>query len=183
MITKRQFSSGVFILFMIMFYFSAVIYAKEKLLLEEYNVKEANVKRAVESAMRQRKKIIKTAKQLLNSPYKSNGTSPKGFDCSGYTQYVFKKVGIELPHGSGAQAKLGKKIKLKKAKPGDLVFFCSSKRKKRINHVAIVYSNEKGHLKIIHSTSSAGVIIDEEDSYSWKGYWGERLLYARRIID
>ncbi|WP_456697483.1 C40 family peptidase [Aeromicrobium sp. P5_D10] len=69
-------------------------------------------------------KVIKKAAALKGSPYKWGGTTPKGFDCSGYTQYVFKKaIHKKIPRIAGDQAKKGKKVKKGDKRRGDLIVF------------------------------------------------------------
>ncbi len=124
-----------------------------------------------------RKEIVDISNSLIGSKYRYGGISPsKGFDCSGFTYYVFRKKNIKLPHSSYKQSKVGKKIKNKNAKAGDLVFF---KKRGKINHVGIVISNSNGHLFIIHSTSSAGV---KKDDILNSKYWKKRLTFAVDVI-
>jgi cell wall-associated NlpC family hydrolase len=80
-------------------------------------------------------KVIKKAASLKGKPYKWGGTTPKGFDCSGYVQYVFKKsINKKLPRIAGDQAKKGKAVNKNKKKRGDLVFFT---RGSYVYHVGI----------------------------------------------
>lgn len=80
-------------------------------------------------------KIVKKAAALKGSPYRWGGTKPSGFDCSGYTQYVYKKaIGKKLPRIAGDQAKKGKAVKKNKKRRGDLVFFM---RGSYVYHVGI----------------------------------------------
>lgn len=65
--------------------------------------------------------VIALAKQGVGTPYVSGGTSPSGWDCSGFTTYVYGKVGVDLPRTSGAQASAGKAVSKSEAKPGDLI--------------------------------------------------------------
>ncbi|MFC3882401.1 NlpC/P60 family protein [Bacillus songklensis] len=67
-------------------------------------------------------KVIATAKQYLGVPYVWGGTTPSGFDCSGFTQNVFRSVGINLPRASRDQQNVGTRISLNEVQPGDLVF-------------------------------------------------------------
>ena len=67
--------------------------------------------------------IMRSAAELVGTPYVFGGDSPAGFDCSGYVMFVFSQFGIELPHSVYQQAKMSKKIKLADAVPGDIVIF------------------------------------------------------------
>lgn len=66
--------------------------------------------------------VIALAKQYVGVPYRYGGTTTKGWDCSGFTGYVYKKVGVSLPRTSGAQAGAGKRISRAEAQPGDLIY-------------------------------------------------------------
>ncbi|MBD3108398.1 C40 family peptidase [Bacillus sp. AGMB 02131] len=66
--------------------------------------------------------IIAEAKKYLGTPYVWGGSTPSGFDCSGFTSYVFKKAGISLPRTSRAQQNVGTQVSLSNVQPGDLVF-------------------------------------------------------------
>ena len=118
---------------------------------------------------------IDTARSLLGSKYRYGGASPRGFDCSGLTHYVFDKHNINLPRTSSEQYRIGKKISRLEARPGDLVFFID---KGRINHVAIVSQIKRGDLYMIHSTTSAGVI---EENMNESSYWSRRYKAIRRV--
>ncbi|MEV0286289.1 MULTISPECIES: NlpC/P60 family protein [unclassified Kribbella] len=72
-----------------------------------------------------RAKVLREAAKLKGTPYRYGGTTPRGFDCSGYTGYVYKKAGKKLPRTSRAQYSATKHISRSTAKPGDLVFFKS----------------------------------------------------------
>lgn len=81
------------------------------------------------------RKVIALANNYRGVPYILGGTSPRGFDCSGYTQYVFRKLGVNLPRVADAQYHATTRIPRSKAKSGDLVFFHD--RKGYVYHVAI----------------------------------------------
>jgi len=66
--------------------------------------------------------VLEIAAKYVGVPYRSGGTSPKGFDCSGFTQYVYGKLGIKLPRTTGAQKNAGTVVSRKDAKPGDLIW-------------------------------------------------------------
>lgn len=78
---------------------------------------------ALSTAAMKRASIVKKAKSLAGTPYRTGGKSPKkGFDCSGFTSYVYKKAGINIPGQSSAQKAAGKRIPRSKAEPGDLIW-------------------------------------------------------------
>ena len=122
-----------------------------------------------------RKDIVNFAKKYEGSTYKYGGTTPKGFDCSGFTLFVLNEFDIKLPHNSGAQSLEGKKIKIEAAQMGDLLFF---ENKGKVNHVGLVVANDTDGLWMIHS-SSRGVVIDNVYQNS---YWKPRLKSARTVL-
>ena len=66
--------------------------------------------------------IISIASRYVGVPYVYGGTTPDGFDCSGFTSYVFAQVGIDLPRQSSAQGNVGTKVSRADAQPGDLIW-------------------------------------------------------------
>lgn len=115
--------------------------------------------------------LTDTVKELYGTPYKASGTTKKGFDCSGFTRYVFKALGVELPHSSGAQYELGTKVAKADLQPGDLVFFNTNGRS--VSHVGIYI----GDNTFVHSESSRGVINTKLD----EAYWKKRYVGAKRV--
>ena len=120
--------------------------------------------------------ILETAKAFLGVKYVWAANGPSAFDCSGFTQYVFKENGIDLPRYSGHQANIGEKIAFKDLQRGDLVFFDTEKKfRHRVNHVGIYM----GENKFIHASSAKKKVIIT--SFSKKKYYKNKFLYARRI--
>lgn len=124
------------------------------------------------SADRKGQSIVSFARQFLGTPYVWAGCSPKGFDCSGFTCYVYSRFGINLPHAADQQFKKG--VKVTQLKAGDLVFF--STYEPGPSHVGIYIGNNQ----FIHGSSGAGkVTITSMDA----PYYTSRYLGARRIIN
>ena len=99
------------------------------------------------------------AKRYIGGKYIWGGETPKGFDCSGYTQYIYKQIGINLPRTALLQSKVGKKIKNKSYQKGDLLFFLTDKKRGiPITHVGIYLEDNK----FIHAASTKkGIIISD----------------------
>ena len=116
--------------------------------------------------------IVATAKKYLGYKYVYGGSSPStGFDCSGFTSYIFKQYGISLNRTAAGQYSNGVAVSRANLQPGDLVMFGKS----GINHVAIYI----GGGQIIHSsTPSTGVRIDSLST----GYYNNNYVGARRVL-
>ena len=123
-----------------------------------------------------RESLVEYASSLKGTNYLYGGTSSKGFDCSGFTSHVLKKFDVAVSRTSRSQALEGKKVKLSQALPGDLVFFS---RGSSVFHVALVLSNENNEPRIIHSTTSKGVIVTDLKKSS---YWFPKLQSVRNVI-
>jgi cell wall-associated NlpC family hydrolase len=116
--------------------------------------------------------LIQTALACRGARYRRGGTSRGGFDCSGFTRYVFAKYGVSLPHSSAAQARMGTSVSRSELKSGDLVFFQTYRR--GISHVGIYVSNGQ----FVHAARyGRGVRVDSLDS----GYYSARYRCARRV--
>lgn len=124
-----------------------------------------------------RKAIVSTAKKYLNIPYKYGGKSPNsGFDCSGFTSYVYQQNGVNLCGNSNSQAECGVPKKWEEIETGDLLIFGNGNR---ISHVAIVAHKDDQSLRVLHSTSSRGVV---EEDISNSDYWQNKFLFARDVL-
>jgi len=116
--------------------------------------------------------LVGTALSLRGSPYLDGGSDPAGFDCSGFTQYVFAQHGVELPREVRDQYRRGRSVKPSEVRPGDLVFFTTTAP--GATHVAIMIGGDE----FVHAPSSSGVVRVERIS---SRYWAPRYVGARRI--
>lgn len=128
------------------------------------------------AASESRQVMIDKAMEFVGTPYKYGGKSPSGFDCSGFTQYVYKSQGLTLPPNSKSQASAGKKLSPTRAEPGDLLIF---EDRGRIHHVGMVLEAGPGSVIMIHASSSQGVIVEDVFESS---YWKKRLSYAVKVL-
>lgn len=114
----------------------------------------------------QRNKVVQNAYQMLGSPYRFGGTTPRGFDCSGLTQHAYKASGITIPRVTGQQRDQSKTISsYSQLLPGDLIFF---KTGRKTNHVGIYTGNGE----FIHaSTGKRRVVKVKLDSPYWRKHF------------
>jgi cell wall-associated NlpC family hydrolase len=119
--------------------------------------------------------LVKTAKQYLGTPYQYGGTTPSGFDCSGFIQYVFGKHSIKTPRTTSDLYAGGKSVS--KPEVGDIVFFRTDPNKSGASHAGIYI----GDNKFIHAKSAGsniGVTIDEmSNSYFSPIYLGAKRYH------
>jgi cell wall-associated NlpC family hydrolase len=113
-----------------------------------------------------------TIHKLLGVKYRPGGTTANGFDCSGFTSYVFKKFNIKLPHQSYSQSHVGVRVLKSNLRPGDLVFFNTNGR--GISHVGIY----TGQGKFAHA-APRGIVIERLN----ERYYSARYITARRILN
>ncbi len=117
----------------------------------------------------ERSVIVNSAQEYLGVPYVWAGVTPKGFDCSGFTSYILAERGKELSRRCSDQYSEAKKVRKKDVQKGDLVFFSNGSG---VSHVGIVISEKGEPLKMIHASSSKGIIITNIESSE---YWSSRL--------
>ena len=129
-----------------------------------------------------RDSIVSYAKSFLNTPYVWGGTSAKGFDCSGFLYFVYKKFNIKVSRASSGYNNLGRKIELTAALPADILVFTGTDSSiKKPGHIGMVISNNNGIIKFIHASSSKkhfGVTIT---TYNNSGYI-KRFLKAITVL-
>lgn len=118
------------------------------------------------------RRVIQNAMQYIGVPYVWGGTSPYGFDCSGYVQYVYANAGVSLPRTADVQYEVGTPISRGNLIPGDLVFF--STYTYGASHVGIYV----GEGSFIHASSSRGVTI----SSLYDAYYSSVYIGARRVM-
>ncbi len=124
--------------------------------------------------------IINFGKQYLNTPYRYGGSTPRGFDCSGFTSHVFRNFGYNLGRSSRDQAANLPSISKSNLQTGDLVFFEGNRKNGVIGHVGIVTESfGDGSFKFIHSSTSDGIVVTK----SSEPYYASRYLRAGRVID
>ncbi len=97
--------------------------------------------------------VVNIARQYQGVPYRWGGTTPAGFDCSGFTQYVYRKAGVNLPRTSSQQSRVGVRVSASQARAGDLMW--------KPGHVGIYTGNGK----MIHAPHT-GDVVKEVKVYS-----------------
>lgn len=124
--------------------------------------------------------VISEAKKHLGVPYRWGGKNPKGFDCAGFTHYVYSKFGVNLAVSAGPQYNQGTKVKLSELSVGDLVFFGGRHGgKKSIGHVGIVTSVDSNNVfHFIHASTKRGITVTSSN----EGYYRNRYIGACRIF-
>lgn len=117
--------------------------------------------------------IINTAKKFIGGRYVYGGSSPSGFDCSGFTQYVYKQMGINIPRATGSQSNAGTRVSKSDLQPGDLLIF-SNTYKAGPSHAGVYLGNGQ----FVHAANpSKGIRIDSINS----GYYNGKFSYGRRV--
>ena len=128
-----------------------------------------------------RDSLIALTRIFLGRPYIWGGTTPYGFDCSGFAWYVFKQFGYSIPRMSGDQATLGRWVNSEESEPGDLVFYGYPYGAGHIyTHTAIIYERDsKNNVSVIHS-SLLGLAIT---TLHFDPNYTCRLIGIKRVIE
>ncbi len=114
------------------------------------------------------------AEQYVGSPYRWGGTSPAGFDCTGFVLYVYSQFGVALPHNEAGQLASGPSVSPDDLQPGDVLVFANTYRA-GLSHTGIYI----GDGQFVHAADERhGVVV----SALWDSYWGPRLVGASRAI-
>ncbi len=114
------------------------------------------------------------AEQYVGTPYRWGGTSPAGFDCTGFVLWVYSQFGVDLPHNEAGQLASGTNVAADELRPGDVLVFANTYRR-GLSHVGIYVGNGQ----FVHAADERhGVTV----SSLWDGYWGPRFVAASRAI-
>jgi cell wall-associated NlpC family hydrolase len=123
------------------------------------------------------RKIEGDAKKLLGKKYVWGATGPRTYDCSGFTQKIYRDAGIKIPRVSRDQAKVGQYVSYNNLRKGDLVFFDTHKKRTgKVTHVGIYL----GAGNFIHASSGAKKIVIF--NFNNKKFYKNRFLWARRVV-
>lgn len=127
-------------------------------------------------------RLLEFAKSMLGIRYRTASSSPnRGFDCSGFVNYVFSNFGFKVPRSSREFATSGETKKLEDAKIGDVILFTGTNSRSRTpGHVGIIYSIDGDEIKFIHSSSGnkKGVTITSLD----EGFYKKRFIKVVSIL-
>ena len=121
-----------------------------------------------------RDRLVTTATGLTGIPYRQGGDTPSGFDCSGFTRFVFAQHGVSLPRLTEEQYRKGRPVAAADMRPGDLVFFTTVAP--GASHVGVAITRDE----FVHAPSEQGVVRIERLS---ERYWASRYLGARRMVE
>lgn len=151
--------------------------AQQSDIISKLDALEARRNKLAQSALDYNKEnMLLNAKKHLGEDYVWGGTTPGGFDCSGYMQYIYKKEGVAIPRTAYQQSKIGKEISRFELKKGDLLFFLTDKsRNIPITHVGMYLGNDQ----FIHAASKKkGIIITSLN----KSRYSRLFVKATRVI-
>ena len=122
--------------------------------------------------------VVSTALTFTGVRYKYGGTTRRGMDCSGLLYVSFAANDFPLPRVSHEMAQEGRKVRVQQVRKGDLLFFRTTRRGGKINHVGLVVAVDGDDVRFIHSTTSRGVIV----SSLREGFWNHAFVKATRVF-
>lgn len=126
--------------------------------------------------------MLSLARTYIGLRYRRGGMSPKGFDCSGFTSYIFSQFGYELKRSSRDQYRCdGELVDRMQVQPGDLIFFTGRNSKSgTVGHVGIVIDGDPvtGEITFIHSACTSGISVDTTNA----PYYSKRFIGVKRVI-
>jgi len=148
-----------------------------RVILDTHDAVAATTSRA--GGARTARRAVATGDDYLGVPYKWGGTTPRGFDCSGFVQYVYRENGVRLPRTSRQMAHAGRSVPARVAslRAGDLMLFRG--RNGVISHVALYAGNNQ----ILHSSSSGHGVRYDNLSSSRGRYYTSHFVKARRVTE
>lgn len=124
--------------------------------------------------------LMAESMKYLGTPYRWAGKTPKGFDCAGFTRYIYGKFGVTLAPSAGGQYRMCKKVDGDSLKVGDLVFYGGRHNLKAVGHVGIITEvNDDGSFRFIHSATTTGICITSSKA----PYYKKRYIGVCRIIN
>ena len=123
--------------------------------------------------MQLQQKLVERALAYRGVPYVWGGTTPRGFDCSGFTQYVYRKCGLALPRTCEHQFSVGMIVEKEDLQPGDILLFKNTGGASGLSHVGMYI----GGGKLIHAGSRGITVVELSNSYFTRHYY-----CARRIV-
>ncbi|GFD82885.1 hypothetical protein KUL118_57470 [Tenacibaculum sp. KUL118] len=123
-------------------------------------------------------KIVWTAVTYKGVPYRFGGMTKRGMDCSGLIFTSFKQRNMPIARTSHQMYLQGENISLREVQRGDLLFFKTSRKRGKVNHVGLVTSVDNGDIRFIHSTTSRGVIVTSLH----ENYWKRAFIKAKRVL-
>ena len=125
-------------------------------------------------------RVLAAADRQVGTRYVYGGTTPDGFDCSGFVRYVYRTQGVELPRTSRQQSGVGERVTpaVRALRPGDLMLFDASGDRAGIDHVAIY----AGRNRMIHASASGGGVRYDDLSTKRGAWFTKRMVAARRVV-
>lgn len=138
---------------------------------KEPKLENTPVVKTINTEEAKRNEILEFAKNFMGVPYKYGSSSPKGFDCSGFVNYVFKNFDVDVPRSSSGFENAGQTVKPEDFKVGDVLVFYGYRDRNSVGHVGIISEANGMQSKFIHASSGKemAVIISDLGSKQYTG--------------